>query len=94
MLSRLLSRIKNRGGKQKLPTNLYLIYLIFCNVHCICIPVYLQTDPKIAYDRIKKRGRSEENGIKMGFLKNLHTLHEDWLINRNSTFGAKIKAKK
>ena len=54
--------------------------------------VYLQVDPKLAYDRIKRRGRSEESGIKMVFLENLHRLHEDWLINRNTTTAAKIPA--
>jgi len=56
--------------------------------------VYLQTSPQIAYDRIKKRGRSEENGIQMSFLDNLNRLHEDWFINRNSTAAKTIPAKK
>ena len=54
--------------------------------------VYLQTPPKIAYDRIKRRGRTEENTIQMPFLENLHSLHEDWLIHRNSTTTTKIPA--
>jgi len=56
------------------------------------IIVYLQTPPKIAYDRIKRRGRAEENGIQMPFLEDLHRLHEDWLIHRNSTATTKIPA--
>ena len=54
--------------------------------------MYLQVDPKLAYDRIKRRGRSEESGLQMVFLENLHRLHEDWLINRNTTTAAKIPA--
>lgn len=46
---------------------------------------YLQTDPSIAYQRVKSRGRSEENSISMEFLQGLHRLHEDWLIYGNST---------
>ena len=61
---------------------------------CNFLLVYLQTSPQVAYDRIKKRGRSEEGGIQMSFLENLNRLHEDWFIYRNSTTAKKIPAKK
>ena len=54
------------------------------------IPVYLQTDPETAMQRVKKRNRSEESNISMDFLNGLHRLHEDWLIHGNSTAQAPV----
>lgn len=50
------------------------------------LTVYLQTDPSVVVDRIKKRGRKEEAHVNMEFLTGIHKLHEDWLIYKNSTF--------
>lgn len=36
------------------------------------------------YERIKARGRPEEKGISLDYLKDLHQSHEEWLI-RSST---------
>ena len=55
--------------------------------------VYLQTDPKVAFDRIKKRGRPEEKGIQLPFLESLHTMHENWLIHKNLTLSTRIPAR-
>ncbi|XP_063616959.1 deoxynucleoside kinase-like isoform X1 [Cydia splendana] len=44
--------------------------------------VYLKTNPVIAHERIKKRARSEEQCVPLSYLEELHTLHEDWLVNR------------
>ncbi|KAL8590032.1 hypothetical protein ACOMHN_007057 [Nucella lapillus] len=41
--------------------------------------VYLYTSPEKCLERIKERCRSEETGITLELLQNLHTLHEDWL---------------
>ena len=60
----------------------------------LCILVYLQTDPDIAYGRVQRRGRPEENGISMDFLNGLHRLHEDWLIHGNSTSEAGVPSPK
>lgn len=43
--------------------------------------VYLRTDPEIVYERMKKRGRIEESGVSFEYLKDLHELHENWLIH-------------
>lgn len=43
-------------------------------------PVYLRTDPEVAYKRIAQRGRSEENSIKLEYLQSVHELHEEWLV--------------
>ena len=41
--------------------------------------IYLRTYPSVAYDRIKKRARSEEDEIPKKYLEDIHTLHERWL---------------
>jgi len=54
---------------------------------------YLQSDPVVVMDRIKKRGRPEESTISLEFLEGLNRLHEDWLIHRNTTTDAPIPSK-
>ena len=44
--------------------------------------VYLRTDPEIAYERMRKRNRSEESNAPKELLENLHQVYEDWLINK------------
>ncbi|KAG5681752.1 hypothetical protein PVAND_011161 [Polypedilum vanderplanki] len=43
--------------------------------------VYLRTSPEVVYERMKKRGRIEESGVSFQYLKDLHELHENWLIH-------------
>lgn len=43
--------------------------------------VYLRTSPEIVYERMKKRGRSEESLVPLEYLQQLHELHENWLIH-------------
>ena len=47
--------------------------------------IYLQTSPEVALTRVRGRQRSEEQEIQLEFFKRMHGLHEDWLINKNST---------
>jgi deoxyadenosine/deoxycytidine kinase len=47
--------------------------------------IYLRCDPETSYNRIKIRGREEEKSITLEYLKELHTAHEDWLMNNPST---------
>ncbi|XP_023333182.1 deoxynucleoside kinase [Eurytemora carolleeae] len=42
--------------------------------------VYLRTEPEKALDRIKARGRGEENSIPLQYLQELHRLHDEWLL--------------
>lgn len=44
--------------------------------------VYLRTEPETAYGRILARSRKEENKISLEYIKNLHELHEDWLVRK------------
>lgn len=42
--------------------------------------IYLRTDPEVAHERIKNRHRHEEMKIPLQYLKDLHQLHENWLV--------------
>ena len=44
--------------------------------------IYLRCEPEIAYERVKKRSRSEEDTISLEYLKRLHDYHEKWLMNQ------------
>lgn len=40
-----------------------------------------RTTPEIVYDRMMERARSEESCVPFEYLKDLHELHENWLIH-------------
>ncbi|XP_027574130.2 thymidine kinase 2, mitochondrial isoform X1 [Pipra filicauda] len=44
--------------------------------------VYLQTSPKVCYERLKTRCREEEKIIPLEYLEAIHELYEEWLIKR------------
>ncbi|OWR44057.1 putative deoxynucleoside kinase [Danaus plexippus plexippus] len=44
--------------------------------------VYLRATPSVVYERIRKRARSEEQCVPLSYLEALHSLHENWLVNR------------
>ncbi len=44
--------------------------------------IYLQTDPVVCYKRLLKRNRSEEVGVTLEYLQQLHDKHEKWLIRK------------
>lgn len=52
--------------------------------------VYLRTTPEVVYDRMKARGRSEENSVSLDYLQQLHDLYEGWLINGRKSRPAPV----
>jgi len=44
--------------------------------------VYLRTTPEVVYERMKKRGRTEENTVSLEYLKQIHHIHDDWLYHQ------------
>lgn len=50
--------------------------------------IYLRTSPEVAYQRLAKRGSSEESGVPLSYFQALHQKHEDWLIDRKETLDS------
>lgn len=46
--------------------------------------VYLKADPETCMKRLRKRNRSEEAGVPIEYIEELHELHEDWLLGNTS----------
>lgn len=42
----------------------------------------MKTTPEIVYERMKQRGRKEENAISLDYLKQIHQIHDEWLYHR------------
>lgn len=61
----------------------YKIYLKWFDTFAQECPVskiiYVNTDPKICFDRIKKRSRTGESNIPFDYLENCHKYHNDML---------------
>jgi len=45
--------------------------------------VYLRTLPETVFERIRKRGRAGEAEISLEYLKELHRLHDEWLLGKS-----------
>jgi len=43
--------------------------------------VYLRTPAEVCLERIKERGRREENALPLQYLKDLERLHDEWLLS-------------
>lgn len=46
--------------------------------------VYLRTDPKVVYERMRARARVEERHVPLEYLEQLHKIHEDWLYHKTA----------
>ena len=45
--------------------------------------VYLRIDPRLALERIRARGRHEEETISLSYLQQLYDYYENWLIKKH-----------
>ena len=45
--------------------------------------IYVNTNPEICFERIKKRNRTGESNIPIDYLKHCHRLHNEWLDSNN-----------
>lgn len=50
----------------------------------------MRTTPEVVYDRMKVRGRSEENSVSLDYLKQLHDLYEGWLVHGQKSRPAPV----
>jgi deoxyadenosine/deoxycytidine kinase len=64
----------------------YSIYLkwfdLFAEDYPIDTQVYIQAEPTICHERIKKRSRDGESNIKLDYLQNCHEYHENMLKDK------------
>ena len=49
--------------------------------------VYLRSDPNIAYKRMKKRGRIEEENTTIEYINEINDAHEEWLGEKSNIFS-------
>lgn len=42
--------------------------------------VYLRTSPEVVYQRMRIRARKEENFVSLEYLKQIHEIHDKWLL--------------
>lgn len=66
----------------------YQVYLMWfdwiqekCNTIASKKFVYLKCEPEISFQRLQKRGRKEECGIDINYIRQIHDRHEEWLVN-------------
>ncbi|CAN8000588.1 unnamed protein product, partial [Ixodes hexagonus] len=45
--------------------------------------VYLRTEPEVALERIRRRKRPEEHQIPLEWLRQVHALHDNWLLGKS-----------
>eukprot|EP00118_Oscarella_pearsei_P026576 m.310112 g.310112 ORF g.310112 m.310112 type:complete len:248 (+) comp49620_c0_seq1:44-787(+) len=53
--------------------------------------IYLQTDPKVCFERLQKRSRKEEGTVDLDYLERLHQKHENWLVHQDESISAMFK---
>ncbi|NWX20648.1 DGUOK protein, partial [Aegotheles bennettii] len=46
--------------------------------------LYLRATPQMCLERLRRRARSEEGGVQLGYLQQLHTQHEQWLVEKTT----------
>ncbi|XP_010082082.1 PREDICTED: deoxyguanosine kinase, mitochondrial, partial [Pterocles gutturalis] len=46
--------------------------------------LYLRATPQTCLERLRRRARSEEGGVQLGYLQQLHAQHEHWLVEKTT----------
>ncbi|NXE17313.1 DGUOK protein, partial [Lophotis ruficrista] len=46
--------------------------------------LYLRATPQRCLERLRRRARSEEEGVRLGYLQQLHAQHERWLLEKTT----------
>ncbi|CAG08471.1 unnamed protein product, partial [Tetraodon nigroviridis] len=46
--------------------------------------IYLRAPPETCLQRLRQRGRAEEEGVKLDYLETLHLQHERWLLEKST----------
>ena len=59
-------------------------YNSFMEISQVDIIIYISTDPRVCYNRIKNRNRSGESNIPLDYLTKCHIMHENWINNTNT----------
>ncbi len=49
--------------------------------------IYLRGEPDVCHGRLKKRNRSEEEGVPFEYLNRLHEKHDTWLLQKEGVAG-------
>jgi len=47
--------------------------------------IYVRTDPHVTLERMQRRNRKEDCTLPLGYLQDLHALHDQWLMGDNKT---------
>ena len=74
----------NNGNMEKAEFDVYLRWSEWLyNRVCKKVKniIYLRVPPEVCYERIKQRNREGEEEIPLEYLKQLHALHDQWLLN-------------
>lgn len=71
------------GMEYSILTN-WFDWLVKSQKAAVDLIVYVRADPEICFERIQKRSRKEEALVPYSLIKDLHMLHEDWLIEQKS----------
>ena len=76
----------NNGTISDLEWDIYNQWVDFL-LHGHCHPplgfIYLQADPESCFARVRKRNRSTETKLSLEYMKQIHDLHDDFLVYKN-----------
>jgi deoxyadenosine/deoxycytidine kinase len=75
----------NDGKIEEVCYNIYqTMFSEFLNDMGVKKFIFVNTNPTICYNRIKKRNRHEESGISLEYLEKCDHYHKDWMNNINN----------